>query len=542
MSLREYRRKRHFDQTPEPAGKVAARRHRDPIFVIQLHHASHRHYDFRLELDGVLKSWAVPKGPSLRPGEKRLAVQVEDHPLDYATFEGDIPAGHYGAGHVAIFDHGTWHCEGDPHRQLAEGKLVFTLDGEKLHGEWALVRTAMRGRQPQWLLIKHDDAYAADMEADDFLDEDATDERKSTAKRPTKRTAKHAAAAPPTRRAATKRARKSTATDWQASARALPGARAGMPFGFAPALTMLRPAPPSGEDWLHEIKWDGYRLLVDLENGKARLRSRADLDWTATFPEVARAIEALPVADACLDGELVALDDAGRSDFPALQHAIEQRATADLRYMLFDLPGLAGMDLRGCPLHERKRLLAELVATAGEGPLGYSEHLVGHGQELFAETRRQGLEGVVSKRIDSTYRSGRSGDWLKAKHAHTDEFVIVGYTPPKGSRTGFGSLLLAARDEKGGWRYVGRVGTGFDQATLDSLQRRLEALARKTPTVALPAKLPFPTRSVQWVTPRLVAEVDFRGWTRDRLLRQASFLRLREDKPADQLEPPEEIG
>jgi bifunctional non-homologous end joining protein LigD len=536
MSLREYRRKRHFEETPEPSGKAARSRRKQPIFVIQLHHASHRHYDFRLEMDGVLKSWAVPKGPSLRAGDKRLAIEVEDHPLDYAGFEGDIPTGHYGAGHVAIFDHGTWSCAGDPHRELAEGKLVFTLHGKKLHGEWALVRTAMRGRQPQWLLLKHDDAYAADLEADDLVDspEPTTRRRASSARR--QRSTKPKSAPMKTR---TTRARRGTGKDWHRRALALSGARDGsMPFGFAPALTVLRAAPPAGDDWLHEIKWDGYRLLIELENGKARLRSRGELDWTATFGEVARAVEALPVRAACLDGELIALDAQGRSDFSALQQAIEQRTTANLRCMLFDLPGLAGVDLRDASLAERKQLLAALLEAHGDAAvLGYSEHIVGHGQALFAETRRQALEGVVSKRANSTYRSGRSGDWIKAKHAHTDEFVVVGYTPPKGARTGFGSLLLAARGDDGGWRYVGRVGSGFDQAMLDTLQRRMKPLARKTATVELPAGLPFPVRSVQWLTPRLVIEVAFRGWTRDRMLRQASFLRLRDDKPADALEP-----
>jgi bifunctional non-homologous end joining protein LigD len=537
MGLRDYRRKRRFGRTPEPSGKTAPRARRRPVFVVQLHQASHRHYDFRLEVGGVLKSWAVPKGPSLRHGEKRLAVQVEDHPLDYAGFEGDIPPGNYGAGHVDIFDRGTWRCEGDPRRALADGKLVFTLHGRKLRGEWALVRTAMRGRQPQWLLLKHDDAYAADREADDLVD--APDPpRGRTPARPARR------AAPAAARKATPRRRGMAKGDaaWRTRALAVAGARAGaMPFGFEPELTLLRAAPPTGDDWLHEIKWDGYRLLVDLDGGRARLRSRGGQDWNATFPEVVRAVEALPVREACLDGELVALDARGHSDFSALQRAIEGADTAALRCMLFDLPGLAGVDLRDAPLAERKALLAALLAATGDGgPLGYSDHVVGHGARMFAETRRQGLEGVVSKRVDSPYRSGRTGDWVKAKHEQADEFAVVGYTPPKGSRSGFGSLLLATR-AGGGWRYVGRVGTGFDQAALAAIHRRLQPLARKTPTVALPAHVPFPVRTVRWVSPQLVAEVTFRGWAKEGLLRQASFKRLRDDKPVAQLDPPQTV-
>ncbi len=505
MALHEYARKRRTG-TPEPLAAATRPGHR-PIFVVQLHHASSRHYDFRLEMDGVLKSWAVPKGPSLRVGEKRLAVEVEDHPLDYAGFEGDIPAGHYGAGHVDVFDHGHWAMEGDPLPALAQGKLDFILAGEKLTGGWKLVRTGMRGKQPQWLLIKRDDVHAADLDADDLLGDDGASASKG---RPSA-------------------GRRRTSTSWKRKAKALEGARdAGMPVGFEPALARTQDAPPAGERWLHEIKWDGYRVLADLVEGRARLRSRNGLDWTDTLSEVARAVEALPVADACLDGELVVLEADGRSDFSELQRVLEGSSRARLRYLVFDMPGVAGIDLRGVPLLERKRLLQALLGEA-TGVVAYSDHIVGHGARMFEETARAGIEGVVSKRADSDYRAGRSGDWVKSKHATTDEFVVVGYTRPKGARPGFGSLLLA-RPAGASWQYMGRVGTGFDDATLARLHERLSAMCQRDAPVQLPEHVPFSRSSVTWVRPGIVVEVAFRGLGKEGLLRQSSFQRLRPDK------------
>ncbi|WP_440976846.1 DNA ligase D [Pseudoxanthomonas winnipegensis] len=520
MSLHEYARKRRFDQTPEPRGDGKVARHR-PIFVVQLHHASSRHYDFRLEADGVLKSWAVPKGPSLRPGEKRLAVEVEDHPLDYATFEGDIPKGHYGAGHVDVFDHGHWACEGDPLAAIAAGKLDFVLSGDKLGGAWKLVRTQMKGRQKQWLLIKRDDAFAADAEADDLVDGAASKPDVPARSKARAKAARPGKAAP---RAASKRG-----AEVRRRALALQGARdAPYPAGFAAQLCTLRAQPPAGEDWLHEIKWDGYRLLADLVDGQVRLRSRNGLDWNATFPEMVEAVRALPVDDARLDGELVVIDEQGRSDFAALQRSIEGTSKAPLRYLVFDLPGVAGVDISRAPLAERKALLKTLIGPK-PGLIAYSEHVVGHGQEVFAASGKAGLEGIVSKRADAPYVGQRSGTWIKTKHEQSDEFAIVGYTPPKGARTGFGSLLLA-RLKDGALQYVGRVGTGFDDATLTALLKTLKPLHTDKAAVALPAHVPFNARSVHWVRPQLVAEVAYRGWGKEGLLRQAAFLRLREDK------------
>lgn len=533
MSLRDYARKRRFDETPEPQDTPAARAGKRPIFVVQLHHASSRHYDFRLEMDGALKSWAVPKGPSLRPGEKRLAVEVEDHPLSYATFAGDIPEGHYGAGHVDVFDHGHWACSGDPLEGLAAGKLDFTLSGAKLQGAWKLVRTNMRGKQKQWLLMKRSDVHAADMDADALVEAQGVEgTQRRTRVNPVRKTPPAAAA---TARKAGK-PRKANAC-WRRRALALDRAADGvMPVGFEPQLATLRASPPTGDDWLHELKWDGYRLLVDLVDGQARLRSRGGLDWNATFPEVAQAVEALPVSGACLDGELVVLGDDGQTDFAELQRVIGGTSTAPLRYIVFDLPGLAGVDLSDAPLQQRKALLRELLPPAPH-LLAISDHVVGNGREVFAQTGARGIEGVVSKRIDSRYRDGRGGDWVKSKHEDTDEFVVVGFTVPKGSRQGFGSLLMATRDD-GALRYVGRVGTGFDDELLRTLHKTLRGIERKEATVEIPDHVPFARGSVHWVGPTLVAEVAFRGWGKEGLLRQAALKCLRIDKTIDDVAAP----
>ncbi|WP_343650554.1 DNA ligase D [Stenotrophomonas sp.] len=512
MSLHQYRRKRRLGggsgQTPEPDDAPAAGNpKRRPQFVIQLHHASSRHYDFRLEMDGVLKSWAVPKGPSLRVGEKRLAVEVEDHPLSYAGFEGDIPEGHYGAGHVQVFDHGSWACEGDPLQALADGKIDFVLHGQRLSGGWKLVRTAMKGRQVQWLLIKRDDAQARDAEADDLLQE-ATPSRAVARTRGTTRKAD---------------------ARWHARALKLAGARDhAYPRGFKPQLSDHRDSAPDGEHWLHEIKWDGYRLLADLHEGEVKLRSRNGLDWTADFPEVTQAVRALPVRDARLDGELVVLDARGRSDFAALQRVIDGSSKQPLRYIVFDLPGVAGVDISRAPLVERKALLKALIGPE-PGTLAFSEHVLDHGPAVFAASGDAGFEGIISKQVDAPYVNTRARSWVKVKHEDSDEFVIVGHTAPKGSRVGFGSLLLATPDG-GGLRYVGRVGTGFDDASLKRLGSVLAPLAVKTPVLELPAHVPLRASSVRWVKPQVVAEVAFRGWGKEGLLRQASFKRLRSDK------------
>lgn len=560
MSLRDYNRKRRFSDTPEPAAEEAAARARGrgqhrPVFVVQLHNARARHYDFRLEADGALKSWAVPKGPSLRAGDKRLAVQVEDHPLSYATFEGEIPEGNYGAGHVVVFDQGVWSSEGDPLEAIANGKLDFTLEGRKLKGAWKLVRTHMRGgrggSRPQWLLIKRDDRHARDAEADDLVEVEPGPESSAgtgrvwlsnagerRADRPARLPAAKKKAAGKRARAPSPRPRRGDAT-WRRRALALEGAAdRHFPAGFKPQLATLREHAPRGGDWLHEVKWDGYRMLADLVDGKVKLRSRNNLDWTPDFPAIVEAIEALPVSDARLDGELVALTPQGVSDFALLQHTLQGSSNASLRYMLFDLPGLAGVDISRSPQLARKQLLEALLdKTDASGPLAYSSHVLGHGEEVFAASAGQGLEGILCKRVDAPYLQSRSAHWIKVKHAHGDEFVVVGYTAPRRSRTAFGALLLAVPG-RDGLRYVGRVGTGYSDQTLRTLHRQLRTLEQQGPTLELPAHLPSDKRdrgNIHWVRPEMVVEVAYRGWGKDGLLRQGSFQRVRVDKTVEDL-------
>lgn len=538
MSLQEYRRKRRFGETPEPDDERRGAVARRPIFVVQLHHASARHYDFRLEADGVLKSWAVPKGPSLRVGEKRLAVEVEDHPLSYATFEGDIPEGHYGAGHVDVYDHGTWACDGDPLEAIAAGKVDFVLHGSRLKGGWKLVRTNMKGKQHQWLLIKRDDEEARDTDADALLEEAVPPKRTSTKTvktiKSTTTTKTSSSRSSRTTRTIKPVARRNADARWAKRALSLQHARdKPYPHDFKPQLTDHRNTAPDGETWLHEIKWDGYRLLADVRDGVVALRSRNGLNWTEDFPEVVQAIQALQVTDLRLDGELVVLDAQGRSDFTGLQKVIDGTARQPLRYVVFDMPGVAGVDISRAPLLERKTLLKDLLGDA-PGTLAYSDHVLDHGPAVFEASGKAGFEGIISKRVDAPYVNARSPSWVKVKHENTDEFLVVGYTDPKGSRSGFGSLLMAAPDQ-GGLRYVGRVGTGFDDAKLAAMHRQLKALDTDKAAVELPSHVPFKASSVHWVNPTLVAEVAFRGWAKEGLLRQASFKRLREDKTAKEL-------
>lgn len=535
MSLQEYRRKRRFGETPEPDDERRGAVARRPIFVVQLHHASARHYDFRLEADGVLKSWAVPKGPSLRVGEKRLAVEVEDHPLSYATFEGDIPEGHYGAGHVDVYDHGTWACDGDPLEAIAAGKVDFVLHGSRLKGGWKLVRTNMKGKQHQWLLIKRDDEEARDTDADALLEEVVPPKRTSTKTvKKTRSTTIKKTSSTRTSRTTKRVARRNADARWAKRALSLEHARdKPYPHDFKPQLTDHRDSAPDGEAWLHEIKWDGYRLLADVRDGVVALRSRNGLNWTDDFPEVVQAIEALPVTDLRLDGELVVLDAQGRSDFTGLQKVIDGTAKQPLRYVVFDMPGVAGVDISRAPLLGRKTLMKDLLGDT-PGTLAYSDHVLDHGPAVFEASGKAGFEGIISKRVDAPYVNARSPSWVKVKHENTDEFLVVGYTDPKGSRSGFGSLLMATPD-KGGLRYVGRVGTGFDDAKLAAMHRQLKALGTDKAAIELPPHVPFKASSVHWVKPTLVAEVAFRGWAKEGLLRQASFKRLREDKTAKEL-------
>jgi bifunctional non-homologous end joining protein LigD len=564
MALEEYKRKRDFRRTPEPAGKVA--KAKGNSFVIQKHAATRLHYDFRLELDGVLKSWAVPKGPSLDPAEKRLAVHVEDHPLDYGDFEGIIPKGQYGGGTVLLWDRGTWAAvEGDPAAAYKKGRLKFRLDGEKLQGGWNLVR--MSGRQAgedkeNWLLFKENDETAVPGSEDAIvqerpesvasglsLEEIAADPERvwqSNREETPANTEKgfKAKVAAKAQAAAKKPAKKTAAASKTLDPSKIKGARkAALPSKIEPQLATLVDNVPQGEEWVHEIKFDGYRVLCKVSGGEARIITRNGKDWTGQFESVARAAAGLPVRDAVLDGEVVVLEADGTTSFQALQNALSENRGRDLVYFAFDLLYLDGYDLRKATLSDRKEALAALL-TGGGGTIRYSDHVSGDGEGFYRQACNFALEGVIAKRADLPYHGGRNKDWLKIKCLKRQEFVVVGFTDPEGSRAGFGALWLAV-NEGGRLVSAGKVGTGFNGKLLVDLRRRLDALAVDKPAFANPPRGAEARRS-HWVKPELVAEVAFTEWTRDGILRHPTFQGLREDKsPAEvvherpQAPPPE---
>ncbi|TAL85120.1 MAG: DNA ligase D [Rhodanobacter sp.] len=531
--LREYQRKRDFAVTREPVDNDRRTLGHRTIFVVQLHHASRRHFDFRLQVGDVLKSWAIPKGPSYDPKVKRLAVEVEDHPVSYATFEGDIEHG-YGKGHVDQFDVGIWTTEGDAEAQLRKGHLRFELFGKRLRGGWHLVRSHRKERQPAWFLIKAQDAFAGDVEADDLLDAKMIRSTRSAAKTPaTKATARKSTA----RKRSIPKAKKAPRLRLARAASALAGALAAPPSHafFKPELARLREFPPGGEQWLHEVKWDGYRILGAIADGEVKLWSRNALTWNDRLPDVVQALMSLGLRSARLDGELVALDAHGHSDFNGLQQTLSGEAQLPLVYVLFDLPYFEGSDLSQVTLLQRKQLLQQLLAHAPRH-LAFSTHAIGDGAGAFRIATEQQLEGIVSKRVDSPYRAGRGDDWLKIKRLESDEFAVVGYTPPKGHRQGLGSLLLARPDPsvKCGWTYAGRVGTGFSDAELRQLSQTLMGKSSARPAVAITG-IDSLLRHARWVKPTAVAEVYYRGIGNNNLLRQPSLKTMRTDKTAAEL-------
>ena len=437
MALETYQRKRDFRATPEPVGRSRKAKGQRPLFVVQLHHASRRHYDFRLQVGGTLRSWALPKCTSFVRALIRMGVVVEDHPLDYAQFEGEIPKGHYGGGHVALYDRGHWTTDGDVEAQLAKGHLRFELHGERLKGAWHLIRSGKPARQPQWLLMKQEDGWSGPFEADDFL------QGVTPAPQGGPRRARRSDSAP---QAAMKdkprsgaRARK-VQPNWTTAAAALPGARLGKISTETPVpqLAKLVEQPPDGDGWLHELKWDGYRLLATIRAGEVRLWSRNQLEWTDRVPEVRDALVALGLQDAVLDGELVA-GQGRREDFNLLQQVLSGERQGQLRYAMFDLLHLDGVDLRQARLIDRKSLL-ERIAAADLPHLAYSAHGIGSAQPAFLAALEAGFEGIVSKRVLSAHRAGRGDDWRKTKAQASEEFAVVGYTPPKGARSGIGAL------------------------------------------------------------------------------------------------------
>lgn len=530
-----YRAKRDFSRTREPKGAQSRRRkaaQAGGAFVIQKHAARRLHYDLRLEHDGVLWSWAVTKGPSLDPAEKRLAVHVEDHPLEYGSFEGTIPEGEYGAGSVIVWDEGRWLPEGDPARGMEKGHLAFMLEGHKLAGRWHLVRLRPRRgeKRDNWLLIKVDDDFARD---DEDILETAPDSVKSG--RSVAEIGEDGAAEVwSTKGRKAKTAKTKTAkTKTSKSKTSVARGDDPLPRFVEPCLATLQDKPPAGETWLHEVKFDGYRLQARLSAGKVVLLTRTGLDWTERFGgHIADALAALPCDAALLDGEVVALGEAGISSFSALQQALSEGKVGKLVFFAFDLLYLDGEDLRKEPLLARKERLEALLGGLGEdSPLRYSEHFVEPGQTMLRHACRMGLEGVVSKRADAPYRSGRGRDWIKSKCSQRQEFVIAGYVPSKASRNQLGSLVLGYHED-GALKPAGRVGTGFSRNGAAALKKRLDAIAAKASPFEGAAGR---ERGVVWVRPELVAEISFGSWTASRTLRHSVFLGLREDKPAQEV-------
>lgn len=528
MGLKEYQKKRDFAKSREPSG---AQRPSQPgrLFVIHKHAARRLHFDVRLEIDGVLKSWAVPKGPSVNPADKRLAMHVEDHPVAYGGFEGVIPKGQYGGGTVMLWDRGQWQPVGDPREGYREGRLKFRLFGHKLRGGWTLVRIGRAGDDKSWLMIKERDEQATDT--------GELEQQSVASGRSMEQIARDADAvwesegageADETKDAEPRKAQVQTKhdpIDWSAVPGAVP---ARMPATMEPELATLVSQAPEGYDWIHEIKFDGYRLLCRIDDDEVKLLTRRGQDWTERFGPVAHQAQALGVQQAIIDGEVVVMKADGTSDFQALQNVLSEGRAGELVYYAFDLPFCQGYDLRRVPLIERKKLLRRLLQETSPEVIRYSDHIQGRGRDAFQSACRLALEGIVSKRVQSPYESRRTTQWVKVKCSKRQEFVIAGFTDPTRSRQGLGALVVGYYRD-GQLRYAGKVGTGFNDKTLRQLRQRLDTMTRSTPSLANPPS-GREAKGVHWVEPKLVAEVEFLAFTEDGVLRHPAFLGLREDK------------